>query len=36
MELEEMGYEDADWVHLPQDRDQWRVPDKKIMKFRVP
>jgi hypothetical protein len=24
MDLRETGCEDADWMHLAQDRDQWR------------
>jgi hypothetical protein len=32
--LAEIGWEDVDWIHLAQDRDQWRVLVKKIMNLR--
>jgi hypothetical protein len=25
-----------DWIHLVQDRDQWRDPVNKVMNLRVP
>jgi hypothetical protein len=31
-----MRYEDANWIHLAQDRDQWRVLVNTAMNFRVP
>jgi hypothetical protein len=24
MDLKEIGWESVDWIHLAQDRDQWR------------
>jgi hypothetical protein len=28
--------EDVDWIHLAQDRDQWRVVVNTVMNVRVP
>jgi len=25
MDLQKIGLEDVDWIHLTQDRDQWRA-----------
>jgi hypothetical protein len=36
MDLKEMGWEDVDWVHLAQDRDQWRAAVNTVMNLRVP
>jgi hypothetical protein len=36
MDLRETECEDVDWIHLAQDRDQWRVLVNTAMKFRVP
>jgi len=36
MDLKEMGWEDVDWVHLAQDRDQWRAVVNTVMNLRVP
>jgi hypothetical protein len=36
MDLEEIGCEVVDWIHLAQDRDQWRALVNTVMKFRVP
>jgi hypothetical protein len=30
-----MGYDDEDWIHLAQDRDQWRALLNTVMKLRV-
>jgi hypothetical protein len=36
MDVKEIRSEDVDWIHLAQDRDQWRVLVNTVMKFRVP
>jgi len=30
------GWKIVDWIHLAQDRDQWRFVVNTVMKFRVP
>jgi hypothetical protein len=36
MDLREIRWEDVDWMHLAQDRDQWRAPMNTVMNLRVP
>jgi hypothetical protein len=36
MDLRETGCEVVDWIHLAQDRDQWRAVVNTVMKLRVP
>jgi len=36
MDLTEIGRKVADWMHLAQDRDQWRGLVNTIMKLWVP
>jgi hypothetical protein len=36
MDLSEIEWEVVDWVHLTQDRDQWRALLKTVMDFRGP
>jgi hypothetical protein len=36
MDLREIGWEDVDWMHVVQDRDQWRTLVNTVMNFRVP
>jgi len=36
MDLREIGCEVVDWLHLAQDRDQWRAVMNTVMKLRVP
>jgi hypothetical protein len=34
--LWEVGWEGVDWIHLAQDRDQWRAVVNTVMKLWVP
>jgi hypothetical protein len=34
--LREIGWGGVDWIHLAQDRDQWRVLVNTVMNLRVP
>jgi hypothetical protein len=36
IDLKEIGRECVDWIHLVQDRVQWRDLVKAVMYFRVP
>jgi hypothetical protein len=36
MELRETGWGDVDWIHVDQDRDQWRALMNTVMNFRGP
>jgi hypothetical protein len=36
MNLKETGWEGVDWMHVAQDRDQWRAIANTIMNLRVP
>jgi hypothetical protein len=36
MDLREIGWGAIDWIHLAEDRDQWRAVVKTIMNLRVP
>jgi hypothetical protein len=36
MDLREVKWEGVDWIHLDQDRDQWRALVNTVMKLRVP
>ncbi|KAJ4438379.1 hypothetical protein ANN_14324 [Periplaneta americana] len=36
MDLREVGYDDREWINLPQDRDQWRAYVRAAMNLRVP
>jgi len=35
MDLSEIGWKGVDWVHLAQDRDQWRAVVNMVMNLRV-
>jgi hypothetical protein len=34
--LREIGWGSMDWIHLAQDRDQWRALVNRVMNLRVP
>jgi hypothetical protein len=34
--LREIEWDGMDWIHLAQDRDQWRVLVNTVMNLRVP
>jgi hypothetical protein len=34
MELTETGYDNVDWIHLAQDREQWRALVNTEMNFQ--
>jgi len=36
MDLRELGWECVDWIHLAEDRDQWRAVVNTVMNLRVP
>jgi len=36
MDLREMEWEDVEWIHMTQDRGQWRVLVNTVMNFRLP
>jgi hypothetical protein len=36
MDLKGRGFEDVDWIHLTQDRVQWRVLVNTVINLRVP
>jgi hypothetical protein len=36
MDLRERGLGDVDWIHLSQERDQWRALVNRIMGLPVP
>jgi hypothetical protein len=36
MDLREVGWEDVDWMHVAQDRDQWWALVNTVMNLRVP
>jgi hypothetical protein len=35
MDLEEIGWEGVEWIHLAQDRDRWRAVVNAVMNLRV-
>jgi hypothetical protein len=36
MDLREIGWYGMDWIHLAQDRDQWRALVNAVMNLLVP
>jgi hypothetical protein len=36
MDLRERGWDGMDWIHLAQDRDQWRALVNTVMNLQVP
>jgi hypothetical protein len=36
MDLKEIGWQIVDWMHLAQDRDQWRALVNTVMNLLVP
>jgi hypothetical protein len=36
MDLREIGWEDVDWMHLDEDRDQWQAVANRAMNLRFP
>jgi hypothetical protein len=36
MDLREIGWEGVDWMHLAQDKNQWRTLVNAVMNLRVP
>jgi len=35
MDLRKIGYEDVDWMHLAQNREQWRALLNTLMNLRA-
>jgi len=35
LDLGEIGWEDVDWIHLDQDRDQWQILVNVVMNLKV-
>jgi hypothetical protein len=36
MDLREVGWDGVDWIHLAQNRDQWRALVNTVMNLRFP
>jgi hypothetical protein len=36
LDLREIRWDGMDWIHLAQDRDQWRALVNTVMNLRVP
>jgi hypothetical protein len=35
IDLQEIGNERVDWIHVSEVRDQWRTPVNTVMNYRV-
>jgi hypothetical protein len=36
MDIRQIGWEGLEWIHLAQDRDQWRDLENTVMNLRIP
>jgi len=36
VDIQEVGYQDMDWIEPAQDRDRWRALVNAVMNLRVP
>jgi hypothetical protein len=36
IDLREAGWDGANWIHMAQDRDQWRALVNTVLKLRAP
>jgi hypothetical protein len=36
IDLREIGWDGMDWIHLAQDRDQWKALVNTVMNLQVP
>jgi hypothetical protein len=36
MDLKEIGWDGVVWIHMAQDRDQWRALVNRVLNLRVP
>jgi hypothetical protein len=36
MDVRELGWKGVDWIHLAEDRDQWRDLVNMVMNIQVP
>jgi hypothetical protein len=36
LDIKEIEWEDMNWIHLAQDRDQWRALVNTVMNIRAP
>jgi hypothetical protein len=36
VDLREIGWDGEDWIHIAEDRDQWRALMNTVLNLRVP